>query len=552
MKRASDLFVECLENEGVKYVFGVVGEENLDLMQSLEKSQIEYVSTRHEQAAAFMADVYGRLTGKAGVCISTLGPGATNLITGYADAFLDHSPVVAISAQADLRRMHKESHQYVDLAAVFDPISKWVTTVTTPDIIPEVVRKAFKVAQAEKQGTAFIELPEDVAEMKVDDRKPLSCGKKPQIEVHSKTLKDAADAINESKHPLILVGNGVIRANAEDKVREFVEDVKIPVGNTFMAKGVISSESDMWLGTIGLQARDYIMCGFEKADMVITIGYDFVEYHPDRWNPYGDKKIIHIASVPAEVDNRYSVEVEIVGDINASMRALTKQVAPRKPDPQFMKLKEFITDELKNYCGDNSFPFKPQRILCDARNVLDESDILLSDVGAHKMWIARLFPTNVPNTVLISNGLASMGFAMPGALAAKLVHPDRKVLAICGDGGFMMNMQELETAKRLKSGVVFLIMDDSGYGLIKWKARSKFGENFEYGMNWENPDFIKIAEAFGGIGYLVKKGDDLTEVLRKAFDDAEKGETFAVVDVPVDYSENERLADKLSNLICPI
>lgn len=549
--KASDLFVRCLENEGVKFVFGVPGEENLDLLESLEKSSIEFVSVRHEQAAAFMADAHGRLTGHAGVCLSTLGPGATNLCTGIADAFLDHAPLVAITAQTERRRRHKESHQFIEIRRHFRSITKWTTSLPEPMVIPEIVRKAFKVAELEKPGPTHIEIPEDVAgdEISKDElMPPLKIHEKEPIRVSQKSLKHAAKLMNESKHPIILVGNGAIRSQASHEVRTFAEALQIPVANTFMAKGVFSDKSGLSLGTIGLQAKDYVFYGFENADLVITIGYDFVEYSPEHWNPSGKKNILHIDSVPAEIDQNYQVACEVVGDIRGALGALQKLVRKKKATDEYDAIRDFIRHELTDFKDDRGFPVKPQKILWDIREVLDDNDILVSDVGAHKMWIGRLFPTYEPNTVLISNGLAAMGFSLPSAIAAKLLYPSRRVLSVCGDAGFMMNVQELETAVRLNLPIVILIFNDSAHGLIEWKARSKFQKKFDYGMKFENPDFVKLAESFGGKGYRISKGDNLQKVLKDAF----ATKKLCLIDVPVDYSENERLTKRLGGLVCAL
>lgn len=549
--RASDLLIQCLENEGVKYVFGVPGEENLDILKSLEKSKIDFISVRHEQAAAFMADAHGRLTGRAGVCLSTLGPGATNLCTGIADAFLDHAPLVAITAQADRKRRHKESHQFIEIRRHFRSITKWSSSVPVPEVIPEIVRKAFKVAQLEKPGPTHIEIPEDVAEENIADDKlvmPLPILEKEPLQVSQKSLKHAAHLINQSKRPLILVGNGAIRGHAFSEIRSFAEKLQIPVANTFMAKGVFSDKSFYSLGTIGLQAKDYVFYGFDRADLVITIGYDFVEYDPKHWNPLGAKKILHIDSMPAEIDQQYAVTVEVVGDIRAALSTLARLVKKKSQWKEYEALKDVIRQELEDYKNDRGFPVKPQKILWDIRQVLEDHDILVSDVGAHKMWIGRLFPAYEPNTVLISNGLAAMGFGLPSAIAAKLLYPERRVLAACGDAGFLMNVQELETAARLRLPIVVLIFNDSAHGLIAWKASKKFQKKFDYGLSFENPDFVKLVESFGGKGYRVTKGDTLQKILKDAFASGK----LCLVDVPVDYSENERLSKRLGDLVCPL
>ena len=543
--KASDLFVKCLEREGVKYIFGLPGEENLDLLNSLQSSSITFISTRHEQAAAFMADVYGRLTGRAGVCLSTLGPGATNLATGIADANLDHAPLVAITAQAGLERIHKESHQYVDILHCFEPLTKWNSRVERASIIPEIVRKAFKTAQAEKPGACHIELPEDVMTIEIS-QEPLSTVRARRPSPDHQSLKTAARLIDESRQPLILAGNGAVRGKAAKELLAFSQKTGIPVANTFMGKGIVPWDYDLALLSIGLQSRDYISCGFERADLVIAVGYDLVEYSPRHWNPDGKKPIIHIDFTPSEVDAYYQPSVEIVADVRETLELLTREVRGQKDTSYPKTLRASILKELEDNTTDEGFPMKPQRILRDVRQVLGKEDILISDVGAHKIWVARMFRASVPNTVIISNGFAAMGIALPGAIAAKLVNPDRNVLAICGDGGFLMACSELETARRLGLAFVVLIFNDNGYGLIKWKQQKKFGREFATSLG--NPDFKQLAESYGAKGYQIGAAKELIPTLREAF--AQK--VPAVIEVPVDYRENFRFMDQLDRFICPL
>jgi len=542
--KAAELFVKCLENEKVHYIFGLPGEENMDLLDALIDSPIEFVPTRHEQGAAFMADVYGRLTGKAGVCLATLGPGATNLITGVADAYLDRSPLVAISGQTRRELLHKESHQHIDIVQTFEQISKWNVAVGLARTIPEVVRKAFKVSQTEKPGPCHIELPEDVAAEETEGAPlPVKGFKLPHTD-HNVCAK-AAEIINRAKRPILLAGNGVIRGQASHVLRDFVEKTRIPVANTFMSKGVLPSKSDLSLSTIGLQSRDFISCGFDRADLIISVGYDLVEYAPSLWNR-DHKPIVHIDFTPSEIDEFYIPEIEVLGDIAANLTCMMDDIDPTEQDDFSSVLKHMMEEELFDYAEDASFPMKPQKILYDIRKVMDHDDILLSDVGAHKMWVARIYPAEEPNTVLISNGFASMGFALPGAISAKMIYPERKILALCGDGGFLMNCQELEMAVRLKLPMVILIFNDSKYGLIEWKQINQFGRT--YGVSFNNPDFVQLARSFGAAGYRVEGADELAPILREAFDAG----VPAVVDVPVDYRENLKLTEKLGKLVCYI
>ncbi len=542
--KASELFVRCLENEKTQYVFGIPGEENLDVMDALLDSPIQFVLTRHEQGAAFMADVYGRLTGRAGVCLATLGPGATNLITGVADANMDHAPVVAIAGQADTNRLHKESHQVLDLEQMFQPITKYSSRLLTPNTISEVVRKAFKLAQTEKTGASFIEFPENIAEMEVDDH-PLPV-KNPMLpEPATDQIERAARAISNAKAPMILAGNGVIRAKAWQQLVDFAERLNIPVANTFMAKGVMPFKHPLSLGSAGLQAKDFIHCGFEEADVIICIGYDLVEYHPHLWHPSRDRVIIHIDTMPAEVDGYYTVKVGVVGDIKHALIRIGELATPHQGH-RMRPLREALVREMNACSKDDGFPIKPQKIIWDLRTAMEMEDVAICDVGAHKMWMARMFRCEVPNTCIISNGFASMGIALPGAIAAKLALPERKVVAVTGDAGFLMNVQELETAVRLKTPIVVLIWNDSCYGLIKWKQMNQFGRPSNVDFN--NPDFVKLAESFGAVGVRVESAAELLPTLRKALE----SDSVTVIDCPVDYGENLKLTASLGEMICPV
>ena len=542
--KASELFVRCLENEGIEYIFGIPGEENLDLMDALLDSSIRFITVRHEQGAAFMADVYGRLTAKAGVCLSTLGPGATNLVTGVADANMDHAPVVAIAGQASTNRLHKESHQVLDLEQMFDSITKYSSRILTPNVIPEVVRKAFKLAQSEKTGATFIEFPENIAEMEIDDA-PLPVLHPVWPEPATERVERAAEIISNAHEPMILAGNGVVRSKAWQQLQDFAERLNIPVANTFMAKGVMPFSHPLALGSAGLQANDYVHCGFEGADVIICIGYDLVEYHPYLWHPTQDKILIHIDTVPAEVDGYYTIEVGVLGDIRHSLIRIGELATPHQGH-RLRPLREALIEEMDACKDDDEFPVKPQKIIWDLRTAMELEDIAVCDVGAHKMWMARMFRCEYPNTCIISNGFASMGIAVPGAIGAKLAYPERKVVAVTGDAGFMMNCQEIETAIRLGLSIVILIWNDNSYGLIKWKQMNQFGRpsNVDFG----NPDFVKLSESFGATGYRVEKNTDLLPILEQAL--AAQG--VSIIDCPVDYGENLKLTEKLGEMVCPI
>lgn len=543
MPTAAELLVKCLENEGVEYIFGIPGEENLHVMDALRDSKIRFITVRHEQGAAFMADVYGRLTGNAGVCLATLGPGATNLITGFADANMDRAPIVAIAGQGATTRLHKESHQVLDLVSLFRPISRYSAMAMEPENIPEITRKAFQEAQGQSPGGAFICLPENIAGHTYDCGQEALPVNRPLLPKPTEaSIVQAIELIAAAEAPIILAGNGVIRNKACHELVQFAERLNIPVSQTFMAKGVIPFSHVLSLGTIGLQAHDYVACGFERADLVICIGFDMVEYHPHLWHPRRDKKIVHIHNTPAEIDAHYGVSADVVGDIALALRDIAEYVRP-KSHHNGDDLKRTIAGELDAYAQDDGFPLKPQRILADTRAILSDEDILISDVGAHKMWIARLFRCEAPNTCIISNGFASMGIGVPGAIAAKLVHPERRVLTITGDAGFMMNSQEIETALRYRIPIVIMIWNDSEYGLIKWHQQRRFGRTGF--IDFDNPDFVKYVEAFGAKGYRVSAAEQLAPTLKQAFAD----DTVVVIDVPVDYSENMRLTEKLGKLL---
>ena len=542
--KTAELFIRCLENEGVDLMFGIPGEENLDVMDALLDSRIRFVTTRHEQGAAFMADVYGRLTGRAGVCLSTLGPGATNLVTGVADANMDRAPLVAIAGQAATTRLHKESHQVLDLVNMFKPLTKYAAQILEPEILPEVVRKAFKLAQVEKPGACFIDFPENIAAMPVE-AEPLHVQFAAAPSPTPEKLKQAADIISRARFPMVMAGNGVIRAGACEALVHFAETLNIPVATTFMAKGAIPSSHPLSLSTVGLQAHDYVQCGFDRADVVICVGYDIVEYHPYLWHKTPARRIINIDTRPAEVDAHYIVAAGIVGNIREALEILADLATPHDKN-DFDGLRSVIQEELNWHADDNRFPLTPQRIIRDLRASLGAEDIVLSDVGAHKMWMARMYEAERPNTCIISNGFASMGIAVPGAVAAAHAFPDKKVVAVTGDAGFLMNSQEIETGLRLGTPFVVLIWTDGAYGLIEWKQRVQFQRPSHIRFN--NPDLVKYAESFGARGYRIESAQELLPTLKAALAD----KTISIIDCPVDYSENLKLTEKLGEKICPI
>jgi acetolactate synthase-1/2/3 large subunit len=547
--KASDLFVKCLEAEGVTQIFGVPGEENAHFMMSLEDSPIEFVLTRHEQGASFMAEVHGRLTGEPGVCLGTLGPGATNLITGVADANMDRAPLICLTGQADSQRQHKESHQYMDVVSMFKPVTKWAQAVLHPDNIPEIVRKAFKIATTEKPGAAHIELAEDIAKLDAETN-PIPVQRTRRAVPADKVVDQVWELIKSARRPVILAGNGTIRKRASKQLRVFCEQTGIGVISTFMAKGCVDMDSEYCLYTIGLQGKDHVACAIDAADLVICLGYDMVEYHPRLWNESGDKVIIHIDFLAAEVDENYRVAVDVVGDLAHTLWMLNERAASDPVSFNTIQQKAVRRDMNAEFAAhkddDTNGLIRPQKAIWDARQVMGPHDVLLSDVGAHKMWVARYYQCHEPNTCLIPNGFCSMGFALPGAIAAQRALPDRRIMAICGDAGFLMNVQEMETAVRIGSNIVAMIWEDHEYGLIAWKQQNEFGRHTD--LSFGNPDFVALASAFGWNGYRVEKSVELCSTLEEAF--REEGPSLVVI--PIDYRENALLTQRLGNIQCSI
>ncbi len=548
--KASDLFVKCLEEENIRYIFGVPGEENADFMMSLEKSeQIQFVLTRHEQGAAFMAEIYGRLTGNPAGCLGTLGPGATNLLTGVGDSNMDRAPMLVLTGQGASTRLHKESHQVMDVVSMFEPVTKWSSTIHHADTIPEVVRKAVRLARTEKPGAVHIELCEDIAKHETD-KQPLSVKKFRRAVPDDKIMDRIYDRIRNASNPIILAGNGCIRRRASEQLRKFCASTGIGVVNTFMAKGAVDMDADYSLFTIGLGTKDYVTCAIDASDLVISIGFDLVEYHPSLWNPGGDKAVLHLDFLPAEIDEHYHPELEAVGDLAHSLWMLNERVE-RDPISFDLNQQAAVRRDLLGVFSEHAEDetegsVRPQKILWDTREVMGPQDILLSDVGAHKMWIARHYQCHEPNTCLIPNGFCSMGFALPGAIAANIVHPERKVLAIAGDAGFLMNVQEMETARRLNSNIVCMVWEDQAYGLIAWKQEAEFGHHTD--LSFGNPDWMLLAKSFGWHGHRVSTSTEFKSVLSAAFD--EEGPSLVVV--PVDYRENMKLTETLGELTCSI
>ncbi|HEY9305697.1 MAG TPA: acetolactate synthase large subunit [Mycobacterium sp.] len=544
MSTAAELIVKCLENEGLAVVFGLPGEENIRFVQALASSDIRYVLTRHEQAASFMAEMYGRVTGRAAVVSSTLGPGAINMQLGVADATTNSTPLVAISAQVGQDRQFKESHQYVDLVSMFAPITRWAAGIPTVQAIPEMVRKAFKVAETERPAAVYLAVPEHIDADDADyDLTPLPRNVVRAEAPAFRQVARAVDILREARRPVVLAGHGAARADATAALVRFSEKFGIPVANTFHGKGVMPDDHPNSIGTIGFMRHDYVNFGFDNADVVIAVGYELQEFDPVRINPKSDKKIIHLHRFPAEVDAHYSVNVGIIGDISASLDALAEALADHTfdSDPDIPG-SGLLDEEFARGQQDSRYPLAPARVVADTRAALDRSDIVLVDTGATKMWMARLYPTYECNTCLISNGLSTMSFALPGALGVKLARPESKVLAVVGDGAFLMNSQEIETAVRERIPLVVLIWEDGGYGLIEWKMDLELGEH--HYVRFGNPDIVSYAESFGAKGYRIFHAEELLPTLKAALDD----DGVSLICCPVDYSENLRLTDRLGEL----
>ncbi|OBH45543.1 acetolactate synthase large subunit [Mycobacterium mantenii] len=544
MSKAAELIVKCLENEGVSVVFGVPGEENIRFVQALAASPIRYVLTRHEQAASFMAEMYGRVTGRAAVVSATLGPGAINMQLGVADATTNSTPLVAISAQVGHDREFKESHQYVDLVSMFAPITRWSAGIPTPRAIPEMVRKAFKLAESERPAAVYLAVPEHIDADDTDyDLGPLPRNVVRADAPAPRQVARAVDVLRQAKHPVLLAGHGAARADATKALVRFSEEFGIQVANTFHGKGVMPDDHPNSIGTLGFMRHDYVNFGFDNADAVITVGYELQEFDPVRINPQADKKIIHIHRFPAEVDAHYSVDVGIIGDISDSLNALTDALSGHSFDhADEVPGSGLLTEEFERGQQDSRYPLAPARVVADTRAALGRSDIVLVDTGATKMWMARLYPTYERNTCLISNGLSTMSFALPGALGVKLAQPETKVLAVVGDGAFLMNSQEIETAVRERIPLVVLIWEDGGYGLIEWKMDLELGAH--YYVKFNNPDVVTYAESFGAKGYRINSAEELLPTLRTALAD----DGVSLISCPVDYSENLRLTDRLGEL----
>ncbi len=543
MTKGSDLFVAALENEGVTRIFGVPGEENLDLLESLRTSRIELVLTRHEQAAAFMAATYGRLTGRPGVCLATLGPGALNFSTGAAYAHLGAMPMILITGQKAVMSAKQARFQIVDIVASMRPLTKMTRQIVSPSAIPSLVRDAFRVATEERPGPVHLELPEDVAGAEVDDASPVPVHPVERPVASAAALGRAADYILAAERPLVMIGAGGNRPSLVEPLSAFVARAGLPFFNTQMGKGAVHGGSNLYMGTAALSEGDYVHEAVERADLIIAIGHDTVEKPPFLMRSAGGPKVIHVGYQSATVEQVYHPDVELIGDIAASVEGLGARLAGRLAvDPGMLELRQRILARLNERAEEDRFPVTPQRLVHDVRAVMPDDGIVCLDNGMYKIWFARNYRTHVANTLLLDNALATMGAGLPSAMMAAILHPDRRVMAVCGDGGFMMNSQEMETAVRLGLNLVVLVLNDSAYGMIRWKQAV---DGFpDYGMQFNNPDFVRYAEAYGAKGSRVGAVQDLVPTLEAAF----RGGGVHLVEVPIDYSENTRvLVDELRN-----
>lgn len=552
-RNTADLVVECLVNEGVEVVFGIPGEENIPLLEAIERNgNIRFVLTRHEQGAGFMAATYAHITGKPGVCLATLGPGALNLTLPVAQANASTTPLVAICAQGNVSRLYKESHQIIDLVSLFQPITQWSSMMLAPSTAPEMVRKAFSIAQRKRPGATCLVIPEDISEMSVpENAKPLPLPRPLHILPAPDTIDEAAKIISQAKTPIILAGNGVARSHAQEQLRAFAEQLNVPVATTFEGKGVFPDNHPNALGVVGFMHRDYENFAFDTADLIIAVGFSIQQFDPKKINPNIDKTIIHINTFVEDTDAHYPTALNIMADIGQTLKTLTNVLKDRNItfDVAHPKIRQMITDELRSFENDNSIPMKPQRVVYDTRRAVPEGTKVLVDTGALKMWMARLYPTMHPNTCIIDNSLSTMAWTLPGAVGASFIKDNsgkintKPVLAVMGDGSFMMNVQEIETAVRVGSRMVVLVWEDNAYGLIKWKMDLHAGEH-EY-VDFTNPNVPKLAESFGARGHIVQKPEDLYNMLKEAL---EQESGVDVIACPVDYSENMKLIEKLGDI----
>ena len=532
--KASDLFIQALENEGVEYIFGIPGEENLDLLESLRKSRkIKLILTRHEQGAAFMAATYGRLTGKAGVCLATLGPGATNFTTPAAYGFLGGFPLVMITGQKPIKKSKQGQFQIIDVVQLFAPICKMTKQIVNANTIPSLVREAFRVAEEEKPGPVLLELPEDIAEEPADMVDLIPPGERHYAIAGTIIIQTAAEAIKNAKRPLLLIGAGANRKEARRAISDFIGMIGVPFCNTQMGKGVVDESSSYFLGTAALSDKDYLHDYIKVSDLIVNIGHDVVE-KPPFFMEHGGTKVIHVNYKSAQVDQVYFPQIEVVGDIALSIDALAAAFESKLDIDlsDFEKVRDNVKENIFRLAEEPTFPMRPQEIVSEIRNLMGYHDIIALDNGVYKIWFARNYLAFQPNTILLDNALATMGAGLPSAMLAALIHPNRKVMSICGDGGFMMNSQEIETAVRLNLNLVVLILNDNSYGMIRWKQA---GSGFEdWGLEYNNPDFVKYAESYGAHGHSITSVTGFIETVDRAY----RQGGVHLIDLPVDYSQN--------------
>lgn len=538
--KSSDLFIQALENEGVEYIFGVPGEENLDLVESIRTSKIKLIVTRHEQAAGFMAATIGRLTGKPGVCLSTLGPGATNLVTAAAFAQLGGMPMMMITGQKPIKSSKQGHFQIIDVVGMMRPLTKFTTQIVSAPTIPARVREAFRLATEERPGAVHIELPEDIAAEDVPTPHIFPIDKIRRPAAEDKAVSKAVDMIEKAKHPLILIGAGANRKLVSKTLREFIDKTGIPFFNTQMGKGVVDERHPLYLGCAALSAKDFIHQAIEQADLIINVGHDVIEKPPFFMKADNGQKVIHVNYSSAKVDDIYFPQWEVVGDIGNALWQMTEKINQQAhwQTKDFLDIKKQLDTHIMRDSSSEKFPLIPQRIVADVRETLGDSDVLCLDNGMYKLWFARYYQAYQPNTILLDNALATMGAGLPSAMAAKMIFPDRKVVAVCGDGGFMMNSQDLETAIRLELDLVIIILNDNSYGMIQWKQQDAGYTNF--GLSFGNPDFVKYAEAYGAHGYRVQSAGEFQPLLKKCL----KANGIHLLEVAIDYSENDRVFNK--------
>lgn len=546
--KASDLFVKALENEGVEYIFGVPGEENLDLLDSLRESRIKLVVTRHEQAAGFMAATYGRLTGKAGVALSTLGPGATNFTTAAAYAQLGAMPLVLITGQKPIKQSKQGEFQIINTINVLDPLTKFTKQIVSGASIPVLIRKAFRYAENERPGTVHLELPEDIASEDTTEVTTYAAGLPRRPVAEEKAIQQAIAKIEQAHHPLILIGAGANRKRTSKMLREFVDKTRIPFFSTQMGKGVVDETSTLYMGTAALSENDYLHCAIERADLIINFGHDIVEKPPFiiRNNKL---QVIHVNFFPAPIDTIYVPQLEVIGDIANAVWQIKEGITRQEhwDFSYYKRVKQRMDEHITRDIADDRYPIIPQAFVALVRKLLSEDNIVVLDNGMYKIWFARNYRAHRPNTLLLDNALATMGAGLPSAMAAKLINPDKPVLAVVGDGGFMMNSQELETAVRLGLNLTIVILRDNAYGMIKWKQEAMGFARF--GLDFDNPNFVKYAESFGANGYR----PDSVLSLRKTLEKTLKRKGIHIIDVAIDYSENKRvLVDELREKTCDL